>query len=178
MKTPCLSRKTLNALAQVFTCYPELTQVLLYGSRATGNSTPRSDIDLATRGILDSHRLGRLALDLEESDILQKCDVHTYELISNTRLKASIDSEGIPIYQKSAASWRCCCGIRRASPRVFSPQRESRALPLRGYAYGNGKTPGGGQAAPLPSPLPHDHAPDFGACLKGNKGSGFPLRRE
>ena len=104
MKTPCLSRKTLNVLAQVFTRYPELTQVLFYGSRATGNSTPRSDIDLPTRGILDSHRLGRLALDLEESDILQKCDVHAYELISNTSLKASIDSEGIPIYEKIATT--------------------------------------------------------------------------
>ena len=88
MKTPCLSKRTMKALAQVFTRYPELTQVLLYGSRATGNSTPRSDIDLATRGILDSHRLGRLALDLEESDIPQKCDVYAYELISNTTLSS------------------------------------------------------------------------------------------
>ena len=103
MKTPCLSRKTLNALAQVFTRYPELTQVLLYGSRATGNSTPRSDIDLATRGILDSHRLGRLVLDLEDSDILQKCEVHAYELIRDSRLKESIDSEAISIYEKNVA---------------------------------------------------------------------------
>ncbi len=102
MKAPCLSKKTMNALAQVFTRYPELTQVLLYGSRANGNATPRSDIDLATRGILDSHRLGRLVLDLEESDILQKCDVHAYERISNTGLKAYIDSEAISIYERSA----------------------------------------------------------------------------
>ena len=100
MKAPCLSKKTMNALVQVFTRYPELTQVLLYGSRATGSSTPRSDIDLATRGILDPHRLGRLVLDLEESDILQKCDVHAYELISNTSLKVYIDSEAISIYEK------------------------------------------------------------------------------
>ena len=104
MKAPYLSKQTVNALAQVFTRYPELTQVLLYGSRATGNSTPRSDIDLATRGILDSHRLGRLVLDLEDSNILQKCDVHAYELISNTGLKAYIDSEAISIYEKSAAA--------------------------------------------------------------------------
>ena len=103
MKTPCLSRKTKNALAQVFPRYPELTQVLLYGSRDTGNSTPRSDIDLATLGILDSHRLGRLALDLEESDILQKCGVHAYELIRDSRLKESIDSEAISIYEKNVA---------------------------------------------------------------------------
>ena len=100
MKAPCLSKKTMNALVQVFTRYPELTQVLLYGSRATGSSTPRSDIDLATRGILDPHRLGRLVLDLEDSNILQKCDVHAYELISNTSLKAYIDSEAISIYEK------------------------------------------------------------------------------
>ena len=100
MKAPCLSKKTMNALVQVFTRYPELTQVLLYGSRATGSSTPRSDIDLATRGILDSHHLGRLVLDLEDSNILQKCDVHAYELISNTSLKAYIDSEAISIYEK------------------------------------------------------------------------------
>ena len=101
MKAPGLSKKTMNALVQVFTRYPELTQVLLYGSRATGSSTPRSDIDLATRGILDPHRLGRLVLDLEESDILQICDAHAYELISNTGLKAYIDLEAISIYERS-----------------------------------------------------------------------------
>ena len=100
MKTPDLSTKTLDTLQLVFAHYHELTEVLLYGSRATGKSTPRSDIDLATRGILDSHRLGRLALDLEDTDIPQKCDVQAYEHINYAPLKVHIDSVGILIYGK------------------------------------------------------------------------------
>ena len=102
MKTPDLPAKTLNTLQRVFARYPELTEVLLYGSRATGKATPRSDIDLATRGILDPHRLGRLALDLEDTDILQKCDVQAYEHINYAPLKAHIDSVGICIYEKNS----------------------------------------------------------------------------
>ncbi len=102
MKTPNLSTKTLNTLQLVFARYPELTEVLLYGSRATGKSTPRSDIDLATRGILDPHRLDRLALDLEDTDIPQKCDLQAYEHISYSPLKVHIDSVGIRIYRKDS----------------------------------------------------------------------------
>ena len=79
-----------------------MTEVLLYGSRATGKATPRSDIDLATRGILDPHRLGHLALDLEDTDIVQKCDVQAYEHINYAPLKAHIDSVGICIYEKNS----------------------------------------------------------------------------
>ena len=45
-------------LTRVFVTYPELTEVRLFGSRATGRVTSRSDIDLATRGIMDDNRLG------------------------------------------------------------------------------------------------------------------------
>ena len=100
MKTPDLSAKTLNTLQRVFARYPELTEVLLYGSRATGKATPRSDIDLATRGILDPRRLGRLALNLEDTDTPQECDVQAYEHIGYAPLKDQVDSVGISIYRK------------------------------------------------------------------------------
>ena len=103
MKTPDLSTKTLNTLQLVFAHYPELTEVLLYGSRATGKSTLRSDIDLATRGILDPHRLGRLALELEDMDVLQKCDLQAYEHISYAALRGHIDSVGVSIYKKDSS---------------------------------------------------------------------------
>ncbi len=103
MKTPSLSANTLDTLQRVFARYPELTEVLLYGSRAPGKSTPRSDIDLATPGILGFHRLGRLALDLEDANIPQKCDVQAYEHINYASLKAHIDSVGISIYKRIAS---------------------------------------------------------------------------
>ena len=100
MKGPDISSDVMQALQAVFACYPELTEVLLYGSRATGKATPRSDIDLATRGIVDSHRIGRLALDLEDTDIPQECDVQAYEHINYAPLKGHIDADGIRIYKR------------------------------------------------------------------------------
>ena len=48
----------MEKLTCVFAVYPEITQVTLFGSRATGKAHVRSDIDLATRGIADDGRLG------------------------------------------------------------------------------------------------------------------------
>jgi len=96
-----LPAATLRDLVAVFRRYPDLEQVILFGSRATGRATERSDIDLATRGIVDRHRLGRLSLDLDEIAIPQECEVHAYEQIDYEPLKAHIDRWGVPIYEAS-----------------------------------------------------------------------------
>ena len=90
-------------LLSVFEQYPELALVRLFGSYATGKATSRSDIDLATVGITDRYRLGRLALDLEDLPIPQKCDVQAYESIEYDPLKRHIDERGIKIYEKRLA---------------------------------------------------------------------------
>ena len=100
MPIPDLSPATLAALAGAFGAYAEIEEVILFGSRATGRATPRSDIDLATRGLTDSRRLGTLALDLEDLDIPQKCDLQAYEEIRHAPLRAHIDAVGIVIYRK------------------------------------------------------------------------------
>ena len=89
----------LEQLRQVFAKYPDLIEVKLYGSYSTGRATPRSDIDLATQGISDPHRVGLLALDLEDLPIPQKCDVQAYESINYGPLKGHIDAWGVTIYQ-------------------------------------------------------------------------------
>lgn len=95
-----LPAATARALVTVFRRYPDLDQVILFGSRAIGKATERSDIDLATRGIVDRHRLGRLSLDLDEVAIPQQCGVQAYEQIRHAPLKAHIDRWGIPIYER------------------------------------------------------------------------------
>ena len=100
MNSPDLTPATLGKLTQVFAGYPELTEVILFGSRATGKSSLRSDIDLATRGIVDHQRIGRLELDLDDMDIPQKCDVKAYEDIRYAPLRAHIDAFGIAIYRR------------------------------------------------------------------------------
>lgn len=100
MRTPDLSPAVRAKLTCIFATYPELTEVRLFGSRATGKAKAYSDIDLATRGIVDDSRLGRLALDLEDLDIPQTCDLKAYESISSAPLKQHIDTFGIIIYSK------------------------------------------------------------------------------
>ena len=99
---PDLPPATWRQMNRVFAAYPELTAVTLFGSRATGRATPRSDFDLATHGIEDAYRLGRLALDLADLDIPQQCDVKAYESIRYAPLKRHIDDFGITIYGKEA----------------------------------------------------------------------------
>ena len=99
MSGTSLAEGTLRQLKTAFSAYPDLMEVVLYGSYATGKATPRSDIDLATKGIADRYRLGRLELDLEDLPIPQKCDVQAYESISYEPLKRHIDEWGVVIYE-------------------------------------------------------------------------------
>ena len=101
MSAPDLPALTVRKLAQVFSSYPELAKVTLYGSRATGQAKPWSDIDLATHGIVgDRHRLGRLAFDLEDTSIPQRCDVVACEEIRYAPLKRHVDNFGVVIYRR------------------------------------------------------------------------------
>ncbi len=103
MSESALPDATLQKLRKVFAAYPDLVEVVLYGSYATGRATQRSDIDLATRGIPDRYRLGRLALDLEDLPIPQKCDLQAYESIAYEPLRRHIDEWGITIYENVKA---------------------------------------------------------------------------
>ena len=102
VKTPDVPAATREKMNRVFAAYPELTAVSLFGSRATGRATPRSDFDLVTHGIEDHYRLGRLVLDLEDLDIPQTCDVQAYEDINYAPLKRHIDEMGIVIYTRES----------------------------------------------------------------------------
>lgn len=102
MSAPDLAAATLRTLAQVFSSYPELEKVVLFGSRATGQAKPWSDIDLATHGIGRRHRLGRLGLDLEDTNIPQRCDVVAYEEIKHAPFREHVDDVGIVVYRRDS----------------------------------------------------------------------------
>ena len=96
----CLPTNILEQLCNICAQYPELKAVKLFGSYATGRATSHSDIDLATVGITDRRLVGRLALDLDDLHIPQKCDVLANESINYELLKRHIDNHGIIIYGK------------------------------------------------------------------------------
>ncbi len=82
----------LGAVSQ----FPEIRQVVIFGSRAKGNYLKGSDIDLAIKGEKISHTIvNRLSVLLnEELPLPYFFDVVHYEVISNNDLKEHIDRVG------------------------------------------------------------------------------------
>lgn len=100
MKSATITNKTLAMMRDVFALYPDLQKVTLYGSRATGRATERSNFNLVTHGIEDRLAVAWVELDLEELPIPQFCEVQAYERIRYAPLKDNIDRDGIVIYDR------------------------------------------------------------------------------
>ena len=67
----------------------------LFGSFATGTSTPTSDIDFVVYGC---NNLIKLETDLEQIETLRKIDIFDYDSIHNELLREDIHKYGKQIY--------------------------------------------------------------------------------
>ena len=67
----------------------------LFGSFATGTSTPTSDIDFV---VYDCDNITKLEEDLEQIDTLRKIDIFDYNSINNEFLLEDIRKYGKQIY--------------------------------------------------------------------------------
>jgi len=96
---PGLSERELTLLRGVFARHPDLTAVRLFGSRAKGTHTPRSDIDLAVWGnAFTDLRAEGIASDLDELPLPYKFDVRHFDSITLPALREHIERFGIPIW--------------------------------------------------------------------------------
>ena len=95
-----LSEKTLNTLNLIFRKYPDIRQVILYGSRAKVNYRNGSDIDLTIKAgeNFTFTNLLRISGDFDDSDMPYFVDVSIYDKLSNPDLKAHIDRVGKVLY--------------------------------------------------------------------------------
>lgn len=91
-----LTGKQTNLLIAILKKYIRTGSVVVFGSRAKGNYTERSDIDIALRNVqfFPSFSLGGLIDEIAESDFPYLADVLIYEDIANTALKEHIDRVG------------------------------------------------------------------------------------
>lgn len=100
-----LKNRDLYWIRKAIANYPQVEQVLIFGSRAMGNYKTGSDVDLAIKGHqVDRRIVNRLSDDLnEEYPLPYFFDVIHYESITNEDLKAHIDTLGktIPIEPES-----------------------------------------------------------------------------
>jgi len=80
--------------------YPEIDEVILFGSRAMNTFTKISDIDLALKGDNISRIIGSLVSDFEDSSLIYEVDVIDYHGISSEALLEHIRKYGKVFYRK------------------------------------------------------------------------------
>jgi predicted nucleotidyltransferase len=96
-----LSEDVLSVLDASFASHPHIELVKLYGSRAKGTFTDRSDIDLAAFGsALTRSDIADVLLDLDDSNIPYLVDLQQFGELKNQRLIDHINRVGVVIYQR------------------------------------------------------------------------------
>lgn len=99
-----LEDRTVDAIRAVLARHPAVVEALVFGSRASGRHTPRSDVDLALRGDLDSVEVERIALDLDDLPVAVEFDVEAESSIHHAGLKEHIARVGQSIYRRPLAA--------------------------------------------------------------------------
>jgi proline iminopeptidase len=95
-----LSDAIQESLRGVFTRFPSIDRVMIYGSRATGRYRPQSDIDLAVIAPAMSDReFSLLWMALDDLPILFRLDVSLWHHVSNPALQQAMLRDGVRFYQ-------------------------------------------------------------------------------
>ena len=99
-----LQQRAIDSITKASEEFPEIEEVVLFGSRAKGNFKKASDIDLAIKGkTITDITVTRLSSRLnEELPLPYFFDVVHYESIGNPDLVGHIDRIGKIIYRKKS----------------------------------------------------------------------------
>ncbi|MCB2197155.1 MAG: nucleotidyltransferase domain-containing protein [Bacteroidetes bacterium] len=90
-----LKERVVNQIREVFSHYPQVTEVVIYGSRAMGNFRNGSDIDLTLKGDdLNLTVLGKIDLELDDLLLPYTFDLSIYNQIDNPDLIDHINRVG------------------------------------------------------------------------------------
>ena len=96
-----LKEETIEKVQKVFSQFPQIDEVILYGSRAKGNYKEGSDIDLTLKGTgLDLFVLNEISLIIDDLLLPYLFDISIYDNITNQDLLEHIKRVGIPFYIK------------------------------------------------------------------------------
>lgn len=79
-----LNEQIIKQINSVFAHYPEVEQVILYGSRAKGTYKNGSDIDLTLKGnSLDLAIINKISSDIDDLLLPYSVDISIFSQISN-----------------------------------------------------------------------------------------------
>jgi len=91
-----LSDGEIAMITGVFLRHPEVSAVRLFGSRAKGTHTARSDVDLALWGV-DALRAEAVASELDDLPLPYHFDVVPFDLIKQDSLREHIERVGMSL---------------------------------------------------------------------------------
>lgn len=94
-----LASSDIELLRSVFERFPEVTQVLVYGSRVKGNFRASSDIDMTILDNVDWTLFNRIETELDDLMLPYQIDLSIFSHIENDALIDHIQRVGKPIYQ-------------------------------------------------------------------------------
>jgi uncharacterized protein len=96
-----LKESTVSRIRSVFSHYPQVERVILYGSRAMGRQRNGSDIDLTMVGDGLTHAV-QLKIENELDDLLlpYKIDLSVLREIDNSSLLNHIQRVGVVFYER------------------------------------------------------------------------------
>lgn len=92
----------IDAIKNICKNYSSIEKVILFGSRARGDHSQKSDYDLAIYGQLQSNEIISLRSVLREDlPTLHKIDVVFMQSETDNKFITNIEKEGILIYDKT-----------------------------------------------------------------------------
>lgn len=96
-----LSDIIIEDLQKVFKSHSNIDEVIIFGSRAKGNYSEGSDIDLAIKGDnISFNQLMDIHIQIEELELLYKVDLVDYNKYAASPVAAHIDRVGKVFYKK------------------------------------------------------------------------------
>jgi len=94
-----LSEKTINLINGIFSGYPKIEKVIIYGSRARGDYKNGSDIDLTIVGDISVEDKIHIAGLIDDLPIPYMCDLSILGNINNENLIEHISRVGQVFYE-------------------------------------------------------------------------------
>lgn len=96
-----LSEETIRKFHSVFVRYPEVEEVIIYGSRAKGNYREGSDIDISLKGDqLTEDIRAKIWLDIDDLNTPYLVDLSIFDALNSENLKNHIRRVGKRFYYK------------------------------------------------------------------------------
>lgn len=95
-----LNENTIEKLHSLFMKYPEIDEVIIYGSRAKGNFREGSDIDITLKGNNVTDEIcSKLWMDIDDLNTPYLVDLSVYSSIKSESLKGHIEQIGKTFYK-------------------------------------------------------------------------------